>query len=46
MSSDALDIDNEAIDPTFNLDARITSGKDHGMEKVCDDFVSVLDRYR
>ena len=44
MSDEALDTDDEAVDPTFNLDLNLKCDMDHIVEQFCDDWVSHLDR--
>lgn len=43
MSDDALDTENEELDPTFDLDASMKSDSDHLIETFCEDFVMQLD---
>ena len=42
MLDEALHIDDEAVDPTFDLDLSLKC--DHIVEQFCDDWVSHLDR--
>ena len=44
MPGTALDTDEEAVDPTFDLDSGMKSDTDHIIENFCDDWVSHLDR--
>ncbi len=44
MSDDALDAEDEAVDPTFDLDSSMKSDTDHIAETFCEDWVSHLDR--
>ena len=43
MSEDALDTENEEIDPTFDLDASIKPKSAYLIETFCDDWISQLD---
>ena len=43
MSEDALDTENQEIDPTFDLDASIKSKSAYLIETFCDDWISQLD---
>ena len=44
MPGTALDTDDEAVDPTFDLDSSMKSDTDHIMESFCDDWISHLDK--
>ena len=44
MTEDALDTDDDAIDPSFNLDSSLRSDLDLLRESFCDDWVSQLER--
>lgn len=44
MSDEALDTEDETVDPTFNLDDSMKSDTDHMCENFCEDWVSHLDR--
>lgn len=44
MSDDALDTEDEAVDPTFDLDSSMKSDADHIAETFCEEWVSELDR--
>ena len=44
MSEDALDTEDEAVDPTFDLDSSMKSDTDHIAETICEEWVSQLDR--
>ena len=44
MSDDALDTEDEAVDPTFDLDSSIKLDADHIAETFCEEWVSELDR--
>lgn len=44
MSEDAPDSDDEAADPTFDLDSSMRSDVDYMVETFCEEFVSHLDR--
>ena len=44
MSEEALDTDEESVDPTFDLDSSMKSDVDHIVESFCEDWVSHLDR--
>lgn len=44
MPEDALDTEDEAVDPTFDLDSSIMSDTDHTVENFCEDWVLQLDR--
>ena len=44
MSDDALDTDNEDVDPSFDLDASTKSDGDYMVEKFCENWNSHLDR--
>ena len=40
MSEDALDTDDEAVDPSFDLDSSMKSDADHLQESFCEDWIS------
>lgn len=44
MSEEALDTEDESVDPTFDLDSSIKSDVDHIVKSFCEDWVSHLDR--
>ena len=44
MSEDALDTEDEPVDPTFDLDSSMKSDTDHIAETFCEEWVSQLDR--
>ena len=44
MSEEALDTEDESVDPTFDLDSSIKSDVDHIVKSFCKDWVSHLDR--
>ena len=44
MPEDALDTDDETVDPSFDLDSSIKSDVDHTVETFCEDWVCQLDR--
>ena len=45
MSEDALDTEDEAVDPTFDLDSSMKSDSDHIAETFCEEWMSAqLDR--
>ena len=44
MSEEALDTDDEDIDPSFDLDSSMKADTDHTMEQFCEGWVSHLDR--
>ena len=44
MSEDALDTDDEAVDPYFDLDTSMKSDIDHLVESFCEDWVTHLGR--
>lgn len=44
MSDDALDTEDKAVDPTFDLDSSMKSDADHIAETFCEEWVSELDR--
>ena len=44
MTGDAADINDEAVNPTFEVDSSIKSDVDHIMETFGDDWISHLDR--
>ena len=44
MSEDALDTEDEAVDPMFDLDSSMKSDTDHIAETFCEEWVSQLDR--
>ena len=44
MSGDALDTDDEAVDPSFDLDSSARSDIDHMVETFCEEWISHLDR--
>ena len=44
MSDDALDTNNEDVDPSFDLDASMKSDGDYMVEKFCENWISHLDR--
>ena len=44
MPDDALDTDDEAVDPSFDLDSSVRSDTDHIVETFCEDWVCHLDR--
>ena len=44
LSQDAPDIDDESVDPTFDLESSLLSDTDYMVEDFCDDWVSHLDR--
>ena len=43
QSDDALDTDDENVDPSFNLDCRMKSDSEHVTESFCDKWVTQLD---
>ena len=44
MSEDALDTEDEAGDPTFDLDSSMKSDTDHIAETYCEEWLSQIDR--
>ena len=44
LSNDALDTDNESVDPSFDLDSSLKSDNDFLVEQFCEDWVLQLDR--
>ena len=44
MDKDALDTDDEAVDPSFDLDSSVRSDVDHLVDSFCEDWVCHLDR--
>ena len=44
MSEDALDTEDEAVDPTFDLDSSMKSDTDHMVESFCENWVLHLER--
>ena len=44
MSEDALDTDDEAVDPSFDLDSSLKSDVEHLQDSFCDDWISHLER--
>ena len=42
LSEDAIDTDNEDIDPSFDLDSSMLSDTDHMVDTFCDEWVSSL----
>lgn len=44
MSEDAIDTDDDAVDPDFDLDSSIRSDPDHIIDSFCEDWVAGLDR--
>ena len=44
LSDDALNTDDEAADPSFNLDASLKEDTDHTMESFCENWVTHLTR--
>ena len=44
MSDDALNTEDESIDPTFDLDSSIKVDYNHMMESFCEDWVLQLER--
>ena len=44
MSEDTLDTEDEAVDPTFDLDSSMKSDTDHIAETFCEEWVSQIDR--
>ena len=44
LSQDAMDTDNEDVDPTFDLDVSLKSDDDYMIENFCEDWVLQLDR--
>lgn len=44
LSDDALDTEDEEVDPTFDLDASLRSDVDHIVDSFCEDWVLQLDR--
>ena len=42
LSDEALDTDNEEIDPSFDLDTSLRSDTDHMVETFCEDWVTSL----
>ena len=45
MTEDAIDTDDEAVDPSFDMNDSIKSGTDHVFETFCEDWVCQLGRY-
>ena len=44
MSGDALDTEDEAVDPSFDLDSSMKDDVDHMIEAFCEEWVLQLDR--
>ena len=44
MPEDALDTDDEAVDPSFDLDSSLKSDVDHLEENICEEWVTHLER--
>ncbi len=44
MPDNALDTDDETVDPSFDLDSSMRSDVDHAVESFCEDWVCHLDR--
>ena len=44
MSEDALDTDDEAVDPSFNFDSSMKSDADHLQESFCEEWISHFER--
>lgn len=44
LSQDALDTDDEAVDPSFNLDSSLKGDQDFLADQFCEDWVLQLDR--
>ena len=44
MSEDALDTDDKAVDPSFDLDSNMKTDADHLQESFCEDWISHLKR--
>ena len=44
MPNDALDTDDEVVDPSFDLDSSVRCDTDHIVETFCEDWVCHLDR--
>ena len=44
LSDDALDMEDEEVDPTFDLDASLHYDVDHIFDSFCEDWVLQLDR--
>ena len=42
LSENAINTDNEAVDPTFNMDASIRSDIDHMTDNFCEEWVTHL----
>lgn len=43
MEGEALNTDDETLDPSFDLDSSLTSDQDHLIENFCEDWVLQLD---
>lgn len=43
MSDEALDTDDEEVDPSFDLDSSVTTDKQHIMETFCEEWITSLD---
>ena len=44
MNEDAIDTEDESVDPSFDLDNSVRNDYDHLIERFCDDWVLQLDR--
>ena len=44
MSEDGLDTEDEAVDPSFDLNSSLKSDVEYLQESFCDDWVSHLER--
>lgn len=44
MSEDALDTDDEAVDPSFDFDSSMKSDADHLQESFCEEWISHFER--
>ena len=44
MTEDAMDTDDEAVDPLFDMNESIKSGTDHVFETFCEDWMCQLGR--
>ena len=44
MSEEALDTEDETVDPSFDLDSSMKSDYDHKVEEFCEEWVLQLDR--